>query len=157
VARSEPLAAFLPDTSVLIAAFCSWHEHHEPAAGALKAMASQRRPLVLAAPVLLEAYAVLTRLPPPHRLSPESAWRLIRGNLAGARTVALDGRGHWRLVEEVAADGVAGGRSYDALIVACAVRAGVERLLTLNRRHFEGLVPAGITVDCPVNGGPSTR
>ena len=35
----SPLAGFLPDTSVLVAAFCTWHEHHEPAAGALKAMA----------------------------------------------------------------------------------------------------------------------
>ena len=127
-----------------------WHEHHGPAAEALEAMSQERRPLVLAAPVLLETYAVLTRLPPPHRLSPDSARRLVRGNLSGKRTVALDGRGYWRLVDGAAAGGVAGGRTYDALIVACAVRAGVDRLLTLDRGDFESLVPRGIIVDCPI-------
>ena len=136
---------------MLVAAFCSWHEHHQPAAGALEAMACQRRRLVLAAPVLLETYAVLTRLPPPHRLSPDSARELMRGNLAGRRTVALDARGYWHLIDRAAVGGVAGGRTYDALIVACAIRAGVERLLTLNRGDFEALVPEGIVVDCPVH------
>jgi len=120
------------------------------AAGALEAMARDRGPFVLAAPVLLETYAGLTRLPPPHRLSPDSARRLVRGNLSGRRTVALDGRGYWTLVEEAAARGIAGGRTYDALIVACAVRAGVDRLLTLDRGGFESLVPRGIIVDCPI-------
>ena len=136
---------------MLVAAFCAWHEHHEPAAGALEAMARQRRRLVLAAPVLLEAYAVLTRLPAPHRLSLDSARELLRGNLAARRAVALDTRGYWRLIDRAADGGVAGGRSYDALVVACAVRAGVDRLLTLNRRDFEALVPDSIAVECPVD------
>ena len=62
---------------------------------------------------------------------------------------AVRGRGVLRPAG--AAGGVAGGRSYDALIVACAIRAGVERLLTLNRSDFEALVPEGIVVDCPVH------
>ena len=65
--------------------------------------------------------------------------------------MALDARGYWHLIDRAAAGGVAGGRTYDALIVACAIRAGVERLLTLNRGDFEALVPEGIVVDCPVH------
>jgi len=149
-AWSERLAGFLPDTSLLIAAFTAWHEHHPIAAEALDALTRERGPLVLAAPVLLETYAVLTRFPPPHRLSPDSAVQLVRANLAGRRTVALDGRGYWRFVERAAAGGVAGGRIYDALIVACATRAGVDRLVTLNRAHFVPFVPPGMTVDCPI-------
>lgn len=94
---------------------------------------------------------MLTRLPPPHRLAPRSAADLLRANLAVARIVALDGRAYWTLLEESVATGVAGGRSYDALIVACAVRARATRILTMNRRDFETLVPTGITLACPLD------
>jgi predicted nucleic acid-binding protein len=106
---------------------------------------------VLAGPVLLETYAVLTRLPPPHRLSPAAAMGLVRANLGGLRTVTIDGRGHWALVDDLARRSVAGGRTYDAVVVACAVAAGADRVLTLNRRHFEALVPDGVTVECPLD------
>jgi predicted nucleic acid-binding protein len=149
VAWSKRLPAVLPDTSVLVAAFCSWHEHHVAAAAALGAIDRRREMLVLAAPVLLETYAVLTRLPPPHRLSPDSARRLIEGNLARTRIVALDGPRYWLLVRRAADDGIAGGRTYDALVVACAVRARVDRLLTLNRRDFEPIVPDTIRLEVP--------
>lgn len=49
------------DTSVVVAAFASWHEGHEAALRAL------RRGVRLPAQVLVESYSVLTRLPPPHR------------------------------------------------------------------------------------------
>lgn len=46
------------DSSVVIAAFATWHEHH---AIARKAMASRPRLIAHAA---IESYSVLTRLPP---------------------------------------------------------------------------------------------
>lgn len=46
------------DTSVVVAAFASWHEGHESALVALA-----RRPR-LPGHVALESYSVLTRLPP---------------------------------------------------------------------------------------------
>ena len=52
-----------PDTSVVIAAFASWHENHEAARRTLDAGV---RPIEHCA---LETYSVLTRLPPPHRTS----------------------------------------------------------------------------------------
>ena len=76
---------------------------------------------------------------------------LLRANLTGLRTVAVDGKGTWALVDDLAARGVAGGRSYDALVVACAVRAGVARLLTLDRKHFDTLVPDGMEIDSPLD------
>ncbi len=42
------------------------------------------------APALVEAYAVLTRLPSPHRLSPADAWKLVKVNFVeNSRIVAL--------------------------------------------------------------------
>jgi hypothetical protein len=52
------------DSSVVVAAFASWHEHHVIAR---KAMASRPR---LVAHAAVESYSVLTRLPPPHRAQP---------------------------------------------------------------------------------------
>lgn len=55
------------DTSVVVAAFATWHDGHGAALAAL-----DRHPR-LPAHVLLESYSVLTRLPPPHRTSPATA------------------------------------------------------------------------------------
>src|SRR3972149_4948486 len=68
---------FLPDTSCMIAAICSWHEYHERAAGAIERRLRGGEVLVVAAPTLVETYAVLTRLPAPHRLSPADSQALL--------------------------------------------------------------------------------
>ncbi|MGV1007695.1 MAG: PIN domain-containing protein [Dermatophilaceae bacterium] len=49
------------DTSVVVAAFLSWHEQHEQARQALL-----RDVTAVPAHVLAEAFNVLTRLPAPH-------------------------------------------------------------------------------------------
>ena len=51
------------DTSLVVAAFASWHEKHERARRALDSG------LRLIEHCALETYSVLTRLPPPHRTS----------------------------------------------------------------------------------------
>ena len=50
------------DTSVIAAAFASWHENHDAARAELD------RGLRLIEHCALETYSVLTRLPPPHRV-----------------------------------------------------------------------------------------
>jgi len=143
------VAIVVPDTSVLVAALCDWHEHHAVAAPPLAA-AFRSGKTVVAGPVLAEAYAVLTRLPSPHRLSPASARSLLSANLEGVRTVALDGPGYWSCLTNAVERHVAGGRTYDAIVVACALRARADRILTLNRRDFEALVPRSLIVECPL-------
>jgi predicted nucleic acid-binding protein len=64
------------DTSVVVAALLGWHEAHEPARRALeRGLAAER--IVMPAPALLEAYAVMTRLPSPHRIRPADAAALL--------------------------------------------------------------------------------
>jgi predicted nucleic acid-binding protein len=126
------------DTSVVVAALLAWHQDHEPARKALeRGLAAQR--IVMPAPVLVEAYAVMTRLPAPHRLSPADAAALLRDNFAGVSTVALDDREIWQLINELEAKAVAGGRSYDAYILAVARKAGARKLVTFNERDFLAL------------------
>jgi predicted nucleic acid-binding protein len=114
------------DTSVVVAAFATWHEGHASAAAALA-----RNPRV-PAHVLLEAYSVLTRLPPPHRAPAPLVAAFLAERFRGA-PLALPPREHLRLVERAAAAGVVGGGIHDALIAAAALHARA-RLVTRDRR-----------------------
>jgi toxin FitB len=130
------------DTSVLIAALLTWHESHAAAAKALAAALADPAGTVLPLPSLVEAYAVMTRLPAPHRLRPRDAAEILIGSLRGhTRLVTLEGEQGWSLLESLAAMGISGGRTYDALIAASARSAAAERLLTLNERDFAAVAP----------------
>jgi predicted nucleic acid-binding protein len=95
--------------------------------------------MVLAAPALIETYAVLTRLPPPYRLRPDDALEAMEGSWGGVGVVAVPAAGTWDLLRTLPIRGVAGGATYDAVIVACARKARVDVILTWNLRHFERL------------------
>ena len=98
--------------------------------------------MVLPLPALLEAYSVMTRLPAPHRLSPSHTLSLLEDSpLKSSSIVGLPSEEGWSFVRSLALRGVAGGRAYDALIAACAKKGGASHILTINRRHFEGLDP----------------
>ena len=130
----------------MVAAVCSWHEHHPAAAAEINRRLDRGEGLSVPAPALVEAYAVLTRLPPPHRLSAADAWALIEANFVAQATVeALDADAYVDLLRAASTEGVTGGRTYDAAIGECARGAGAEVLLTFNRRHFDP-VPAGVRV-----------
>jgi predicted nucleic acid-binding protein len=142
--------AFVPDTSCLIPAICSWHEHHALALKAIEERLSRKERMVIAAPALLEAYAVLTRLPSPHRLRPDQAGSLLEVNFVrGGKVLALEAGDYLDVLRETALQGVAGGRIYDALIAACARRARARTLLTFNARDFSEFASPTLTIAVP--------
>lgn len=109
--------------------------------------------MVVAGHALIETYSVLTRLPPPHRMSPMDCLALIEGNFVrSARVAALEPGAYVDLLRNAAADSVAGGRVYDALIAACGRIAGVDSLLTLNERHFASFGGVGMAIVGPAPG-----
>ena len=140
---------FLPDTSVMVAAVCTWHEHHGRAAEEIERRLGRGETLVAAGPALVEAHAVLTRLPAPHRLAPADAHALLEGNFLGGDVATLDADGYRDVLARAPAEGTAGGQAYDAVIAACARAAGVETLLTFNARHFQRLADRGLAVVVP--------
>ena len=113
------------DTSVLVAAFASWHEAHEPARAALSGAR-------LVAHCVVETYSVLTRLPPPHRVLPELAAEFLQ-RLARSAPLTLPAGEVGRLPRVLADRGVSGGAAYDALIAATALHHGAE-LVSLDAR-----------------------
>lgn len=147
-------ATFFVDTSCIIAAICGWHERHAEAAAEITRRLESKERLATAAHALAEAYAVLTRLPAPHRLAPADAVALLEGNfIDGARVIALDAEGYRSLLKRAATEGFSGGRTYDAIIAECAVRAQAAALLTFNALHFRALSPAQMRVVVPSREG----
>lgn len=66
----------------------------------------------------VELLSVLTRLPPPQRLSPAAAVRLQRNNFPDSRFLSATDTGE--LLQEFAAVGLTGGAVYDGLVGAAA-------------------------------------
>lgn len=149
------MTRFVPDTSVMVAAVCSWHEHHELATSELERRLSRKEALIVTAPALIETYAVLTRLPPPHRLSAQDARTLLDANfLAGNKLFALDEADYRLLVKEASTQGVIGGRTYDWVITTCATKAKAAVLLTFNARDFESLPLGDLEIRVPGAAAP---
>lgn len=114
------------DTSVVVAAFASWHEGHERAVAALG-----RRPRV-PAHVLVESFSVLTRLPPPHR-APAGVVASFLTQRFPEVPLVLPPLGHVKLIRTADQAGLTGGAIYDAVIAATAAHAGAL-LLTRDQR-----------------------
>ena len=91
----------------------------------------------MAAPTLVESYAVLTRLPPPYRLRPADALAVMEVCWARAAVVTVSGPEVWGLLRRLPAAGIGGGHTCDALIVTCARQAAADLILTWNIRDFE--------------------
>lgn len=134
----------------MVAAVCSWHEHHHRAAAAIESRLHRRERMVVAAPALIEAYSVLTRLPAPYRISPADALSLMEANfIRPVKIVALPPENYRAILRGAPAAGVSGGRIYDAIIAACARWENARTLLTFNASHFQPLAGPDLAVIVP--------
>ena len=133
------------DASVVIAAFATWHERHEPAARLIV-----ERP-ALPAPVALEVYAVLTRMPPPHRMDGGVVRDYLKRTFPDPPLTLPDSR-YASLVDELVDLGINGGASYDAAIAIVAAHHGCE-LATLDRRAQMTYDRVGVSVRHLVQAG----
>ena len=106
--------------------------------------------MVVAGPSLIETYSVLTRLPAPHRIAPADALSLIEANfLRGIKVVVLGAAACRILLRGAPDNGVSGGRTYDAVIAACARKARVDVLLTFNEKHFASFAKDDMEIVVP--------
>lgn len=83
-------------------------------------------------------------------MSPIAARSVILTSIVeNAEVTALSADAYLHLIHSAPDRNILGGRVYDALIVACAVEAGVEVLLTFNARHFADLAPSSLRIVVP--------
>jgi predicted nucleic acid-binding protein len=114
------------DTSLVVAAFATWHESHRAARNALDGG------IQLIEHCALETYSVLTRLPPPHRAPGEVVREFIA--LRFPQPFLRLGDRAWReFLLDLPERKVSGGAAYDALVAATAASSGAQ-LITCDRR-----------------------
>jgi predicted nucleic acid-binding protein len=128
------------DTSVVVAAFASWHEAHAPACEAIQAG------VVLPVACALEAYAVLTRLPAPHRADPLLVREFLVESFGGPGIGLSADEDAPALLADLADRGISGGATYDAVIAVVCQRAGAT-LLTLDARARSTYVRVGVSTE----------
>jgi predicted nucleic acid-binding protein len=114
------------DSSVVVAAFASWHENHEAARRALDGG------LRLIEHCALETCSVLTRLPPPHRVSADVVRDFLEARFPQP-LLRLSARAYKSFILGLPGRGITGGATYDALVAATAAGCGAE-LVTCDRR-----------------------
>lgn len=114
------------DTSIVVAAFASWHEQHERAREALDAGAR------LIDHCALETYSVLTRLPAPHRSASEVVREFLRLRF-NEPYLRLDARAYREFILGLPERGITGGAVYDAVVAATAMSYSAE-LISCDRR-----------------------
>jgi predicted nucleic acid-binding protein len=127
------------DSSLIIAAFASWHEKHE---AARRALDSGARVIEHCA---LETYSVLTRLPAPHRAAAEVVRDFLRTRLRRP-ALRLSGDAYRAFLLGLPEQRVAGGAVYDALVAATAAHHGAV-LLSCDRRAAATYERYGIRFD----------
>lgn len=139
----------LVDTSAAVALVVADHEFHAATNEALDG-----RRLGLAGHAAFETFSVLTRLPPPARVTPHAAAEVLATNFPETRHLAA-GRSA-TLLRWLAEHGVAGGSVYDALVGATAAEHGVT-LATRDRRAIEIYRALGVDLHVIETGPRVTR
>ena len=124
------------DTSVVVAAFASWHAQHAIAQNVVDGKAR------LVAHCAVEAFSVLTPTAAPHRV----AASLVRDFLVARFPepyVVLPTDEYRALVPRLVELGINGGAAYDALVAATARAAG-ETLISCDRRAAQTYERVGV-------------
>lgn len=139
------------DTSVLLGGLIEQRGPRDPEQRALTAVAAGKLPSPQTSwHCCLEFFSVATRLPEEYRVTPAEATLLVEEEiLARFAVVDLPGAARRDLLRAAAADGIGGGRIYDAHIAESARAAGARAVVTGNRRHFVTLLRHGIVVLTP--------
>jgi predicted nucleic acid-binding protein len=127
------------DSSIVVAGFASWHESHSLAVKVL-----DRSPRLIAH-AAVEAFSVLTRLPPPHRAQPQIVHDFLTIRFTEP-VLTLSDVGYLELLATAATSGLAGGQTYDALIGFTAAEHEAT-LISLDRRAAVTYEAVGATTE----------
>lgn len=127
------------DTSVLVAAFRGAHIHHSASIQRLSKADPRRCACGLHS--LAEFYSVATALPVRPMVLPEQAMLFIADIRTRLSLISLTSDEYLAALQNVAPRGFAGGRVYDALLLACAIKCKAETIYTWNLKHYQAIAP----------------
>jgi predicted nucleic acid-binding protein len=127
------------DTSVIVAASLVQHPSHQPCFAALQQVQTQQHQGYLSNHSLAEMYSVLTRMPSQSRMTPQNVQRLIDRHLQYLEPITLEKSDYQAAIAQMVGLNLPGGGIFDALIARAAMKVSVDRLMTLNPKHFTRL------------------
>lgn len=124
------------DTSILVPAVHANHPLHSRTAAWLN-RTFERDDVMVCHHSLLEAYSVLTRLPPDLRLTRVEAENVLRKTYEGnTRIASFNGGAMWTILTKLSEMPVVGGACYDAFTIIVLLEAGVTSIATYNTTEF---------------------
>lgn len=126
----------LYDTSVLIAALLVEHSKHATALSKLELARHGHVQGYLSTHSLAELYSVMTRLPPPLRVTPREALVILADLIEYIEPVPLVANDYQRAIGLMTQLNLPGGGIFDAVIAQAALKAGVDHLVTFNGKDF---------------------
>jgi predicted nucleic acid-binding protein len=130
------------DTSILVAGSLTQHPSYDPCFAQLKAAQVGQIQGYLSTHSLAETYSVLTRLPIQPRLTPSYAESVILNLLRFLEPISIDSADYLAAIAQMRTLNLPGGGIFDSLIAQAALKAQVDRILTLNPSHFTRLSEA---------------
>ena len=130
------------DTSVLVAAFVNAHPKHANCLPWLQKVKKKEIEGIISVHSLIEIYSILTKLPLSPRINPALALNLIKENiLEDFELVTYGKKDYINLLDELSSGNIAGGASYDGLILSAAKKVTADKILTLNVNDFIRVFP----------------
>lgn len=123
----------------MIAAFWGDHSDHE---ASLRVFAEANRESgACGIHSLAEVYAVMTALPVRPILGPEQVFLFVQQVAERLTTITLEPAEYLDSIRAASDSGFAGGRIYDALLLACARKSQAGIIYTWNVKHFRQIAP----------------
>lgn len=126
------------DSSVLVAGVSLVHTRHPECLVWLDDIVEGRVNAICHGHMVLEAYSVLTGSPVPLKTSPANAQAVIDHYLQSIELVE-DSPFQFEVVQSAVERSVTGGTIHDLRHVLVAEQKDVDRVLTLNEKHFRRL------------------
>ena len=135
------------DTSVLVAAFVNAHPKHANCLPWLQKVKKKEIEGIISIHSLIEIYSILTKLPLSPRINPALALNLIKENiLEDFELVTYSKKDYINLLGELSHSNIAGGASYDGLIINAAKKVTADKILTLNINDFIRVCPQFVRI-----------
>lgn len=126
------------DTNLLVAATISTHLHHAASNSRLAQLAVNGG--ACGVHTLAEAFTTLTKRN-RYGIPPADATRVLQQVGRTFKIVTLNASEYLRTIESASLLGISGAIVYDALLVACARKAGAKFIYTYNVGHFKRVAP----------------
>ena len=125
-----------------MAAFVNAHPKHENCLPWLQKVKKKEMVGIISVHSLIEIYSILTKLPLSPRINTSLALNLIKENiLEDFELIPYGKKDYIDLLDELSHSNIAGGASYDGLILNAAKKANVDKILTLNVNDFIRVCP----------------